>query len=79
MNRRSFMLATALFGASSIARSEAKPKLIVLGAEITSPIRSVNPSARKRERSVGSWLVCNGAEADRSTASAAIINAPLLT
>jgi hypothetical protein len=43
------------------------PKVIVLGAAVTSPIlNNLNPSATKREKSLRGWLVCNGAQADRT-------------
>jgi hypothetical protein len=48
------------------AAAQNGPKVIVLGAGITSPILNINPSAPKRERSLRGWLVCNGAQADRA-------------
>ncbi len=64
MRRRTFLLAPFLLAAVG-ARAQTKPKLIVLRRGITSPIRSLDPNAKKGEISLESWLVCNGAEASR--------------
>jgi hypothetical protein len=64
MRRRTFLLAPFLLTAMG-ARAQTKPKLIILRRGVTSPIRSLDSSARKGEISLESWLVCNGAEASR--------------
>ena len=48
------------------ADAQKGPKVIVLGAGITSPILNVSPFAPKRDMSLRFWLVCNGAEAHRT-------------
>jgi hypothetical protein len=64
MKRRTFLLAIVLLSVVD-ARAQGKPKLIVLGRGITSPMKSLNPTLRQSEISLESWLVCNGAEASR--------------
>jgi hypothetical protein len=65
--RRTFLLAAAI--APMLPRfvaAQSAPKIIVLGAKITSPIFKYGQSTAHRERSLRGWLVCNGALADRA-------------
>jgi hypothetical protein len=64
--RRSVLMGMAAWTLPRLASAQYIPKLIVLGAGITSPVLNVNPRAPKREWSLRSWLVCNGAQADRA-------------
>jgi hypothetical protein len=64
--RRAILLGTIATALPRFSLAQGGPKVIVLGAGITSPILNVNPSAPKREMSLRFWLVCNGAQANRA-------------
>jgi hypothetical protein len=66
MKRRIFLLGVTLIGFNSVAPAQAKPKLIIFGRGITSPILNVSHTTPRREMSLEFWLVCNGAEVDRA-------------
>lgn len=70
LNRRSLLLAILSVCAGRHAYALDRPRLIVLGAAVTSPIVALGVGgaiAPKREMSLRGWLVCNGAEASRAT------------
>jgi hypothetical protein len=68
LNRRSLLLAILSVCAGRHAYALDRPRLIVLGEAVTSPIVAFGVGgaiAPKREMSLRGWLVCNGAEAIR--------------
>jgi hypothetical protein len=64
--RRSILARIVASAVPRLTVSQHAPKVIVLGAGITSPILNINPAAPKREWSLRFWVVCNGAQADRT-------------
>jgi hypothetical protein len=64
--RRTILLGAIAALLPRFAAAKNDPKVIVLGPGITSPVFKYGQSAPKVERSLRGWLVCNGAQADRT-------------